>query len=62
MPKIRVWSKITDLGDGSSSVSLYPNKALAREGLDDDDFEAGGEVPCEIDSTVFDAADCEIVD
>lgn len=58
---IKVWTKITDLGDGSSSVRLYPTEALAREGLDEDGFEKYAEVPCEIDYTLVDESLCEKV-
>ena len=58
---IKVWTRITDHGDGSSGVKLYPTEALAREGLDENGFEEYAEVPCEIDYTLLDVSLCEKV-
>ena len=56
--KLKVWYRITDLGDGSSSAQLYPTKELAWEGLDEDGFETEDgytmDVPCEVDYSVID--------
>lgn len=49
MALIRVWTRITDAGDGSQYIELYPSKAAAREGLDDDDFPEGEDMPVQIE-------------
>jgi hypothetical protein len=51
--KIKVWYRITNLGDGSSSVQLYPTEELAWDGLNEDGFEVDdgwmADIPCEVD-------------
>lgn len=55
--KTKVWYRIVDLGDGSSSVGLYPTKELAWEGLDEDGFDSFGEIPCQVDYTEINLED-----
>lgn len=57
--QIKIWTKTVDCGDGSSAVFMYSTEESAREGLDENDFEEGWDVPCEIDSMWFDTTGCE---
>lgn len=56
--KIKVWYRITDSGDGSSYVTLYPSEEEAREGLDEDGFKKGAEVPCQVDYNTIEPIEC----
>ena len=66
--KIKVWCRITEAGDGSSFVNLYPTEAKAKEGLDEDLFEldeegeSWSEYPVEIEWEYLDITDCEVVE
>lgn len=69
--KIKIWTRTTDGGDGSSYVNLYTSKELARAGLDDENFVLpytdefgdweGSDRPVEIGSVIFDITDCEVI-
>ena len=70
--KIKIWTATVDNGDGSSSVFMYPTEEALRNDLhlDEDDFAHYGvgtddewqdEVPTEVDFTIFDATNCEVI-
>lgn len=69
MSRIKIWIRVDDMGDGSSSASLFKTEAAAREGYDADGFELPDEdgnsysdVPAEFDYDIFDTEGCEVVD
>lgn len=60
--KIKIWTRICDSGDGSSSVELFSTEKKAREGLDEDGYEDGWEYPYDVDSVLFNIDNCEKFD
>lgn len=67
--RIKIWTVITDGGDGSSYVCLFPTEAAARANLDDEDFminEKGtkyewiDDIPSKVSWEWFDTDGCEV--
>jgi len=60
--KIKVWIRVTDLGDGSRSFRGYHSEELAGEGIDEDGFGEDPETHCEVDYVIIDTDLCERVE
>lgn len=61
--KINIWKQIVDLGDGSSTTNIFPTRADAYEGYDEDGFcLISPEVPIQVESEIMDITGFEFLD